>query len=120
MRRKEPPNFAGHFRITLWGCGTMCLEGGIVDLTTGGLLQIPYSQGPHGGWPKREQKWVVCYSAFGEHEKEVETRRDSRLLIVRCADVIGKDGSNYEHTFYFVLENNEFRKLGDTVGERVF
>lgn len=116
---KEPPNFAGHFRLTMWGCGTQCIEGGIVDLSTGQLLQIPYSEQPHSGWPTGEEKWVVCYSAFGEHEA-VETRRDSRLLIVRCADVIKKDGGSYEHTFYFVFERNRFRKLGDEVGERVF
>lgn len=116
---KQPPNFAGHFRAATWGCGTQCVKGGVVDLATGRLLQIPYSQRPRGSQPAGEEKRMVCYSAFGGR-KTVETRRDSRMLIVRCADVIGKDGGNFEHTFYFVFEKNRFRKLGDKVGDRVF
>jgi len=34
---KEPPNFAGHYRVAT-GLGTDCLEGGIVDLSTGQLM----------------------------------------------------------------------------------
>ena len=112
---KEPPNFARHFRVTSWGCGTQCVEAGIVDLLTGNLLRIPYSQQPHSGWPLGEEKWLVCYSAFPVDET-IRTRRDSRLLIVQCADVKGSDGI-CEHTSYFVFEKNRFRKVGDEVGD---
>jgi hypothetical protein len=98
------------------------VEAGIVDLSTGDLLQIPYSEKPHpmSGWPRGEEKWVVCYSAFGEN-KTVETRRESRLLIVRCGDAASKDDDgSYEHTSYFVFEKKRFRRVGDEVGERVF
>ena len=29
------PNFAGHYRLATWGCGTGCLNWGLVDLKTG-------------------------------------------------------------------------------------
>jgi hypothetical protein len=29
------PNFAGHYRLASWGCGTGCLNWGVVDLKTG-------------------------------------------------------------------------------------
>jgi hypothetical protein len=29
------PNFAGHYRLASWGCGTGCLSWGLVDLKTG-------------------------------------------------------------------------------------
>jgi len=29
------PNFAGHYRLASWGCGTGCLSWGVVDLKTG-------------------------------------------------------------------------------------
>jgi hypothetical protein len=101
------------------------VEAGIVDLSTGNLLQMPYSEKPHpiSGWPRGEEKWMVCWSAFRESETSdtIEMRRDSRLLIVRCADAGGKDDDGaHEHTTYFVLEKNRFRKVGDEVGERVF
>lgn len=47
---KEPPNFAGHYRVVTWGCGTDCLEGGIVDLSNGQLLSLPHSKDWPGKW----------------------------------------------------------------------
>jgi hypothetical protein len=32
---KEPPDFAGHYRVVKWGCGTCCSEFAILDLRTG-------------------------------------------------------------------------------------
>lgn len=32
---EKGPNFAGHFVIATWGCGTMCLAGAVVDSRTG-------------------------------------------------------------------------------------
>jgi hypothetical protein len=31
----EGPNFAGHFRVATWGCGTCCVDFGIIDLKSG-------------------------------------------------------------------------------------
>jgi hypothetical protein len=73
---KEPPNFAGHYRVATWGCGTDCLEGGVVDLSTGQLLPLPHSK----NWPG---KWGLCgFVTGGEFDQAVQTRPASRLLIV--------------------------------------
>ena len=32
---KEQPDFAGHFKIVRWGCGTCCSEFAVLDLRTG-------------------------------------------------------------------------------------
>jgi len=50
----QGPNFAGHYRIVTWGCGTACLELAIVDLETGrvffpGNLKRNYYQGVRDG-----------------------------------------------------------------------
>ena len=37
------PNFAGHFRVATWGCGTCCQSFGIVDLSTGAVWMPPFS-----------------------------------------------------------------------------
>jgi hypothetical protein len=29
---KHPPDFAGHYRFAIWGCGTRCVGGAIIDL----------------------------------------------------------------------------------------
>ena len=51
---KEPPNFAGHCRITFWGCGSQCGAGAVVDLQTGSVFPPPL--GAHGnGW----ERWII-------------------------------------------------------------
>lgn len=62
---------------------------------------------------------MVCYSAF--QPSGIESRANSRLLIVRCADVIGKDGGSYLRSSYFVYENHSFKKVFEEIGkDRVF
>ena len=117
---RRRPNFAGHYRITTWGCGTFCVAGGIVDLATGQLYPLPGSIGTTS-W----DKWIFCTSVFRAGDlatkKEVETRADSRLLIIRCADADGPDrGGSYDHTSYFAFEDNTFRKVAESTGSRVF
>jgi hypothetical protein len=42
---KEGPNFAGHFTIVQWGCGTGCLGFAIVDANTGNVFTPPFYVG---------------------------------------------------------------------------
>jgi hypothetical protein len=112
----QPPNFAGHYRIAIWGCGTQCLEGGMVDLVTGRVVELPSLSSLRGKGP---EYWRLCDSAF--QPSGIESRANSRLLIIRCANIIGKDGGTYLRTSYFVLENESFKKIGEVKGEeRVF
>lgn len=110
----QPPNFAGHYRIKIWGCGTQCLEAGMLDLATGRVIELPATE-QRKSW----EHWMVCYSAF--QPSGIESRANSRLLIVRCADVIGKDGGSYLRSSYFVYENHSFKKVFEEIGkDRVF
>jgi hypothetical protein len=110
----QPPNFAGHYRVAIWGCGTQCLEGGMIDLATGRVIELPTALRGKGG-----EYWMLCFSAF--LPSGIESHADSRLLIIRCANIIGKDGGSYLRTSYFVFENDSFKKIGEVKGEeRVF
>jgi hypothetical protein len=110
----QPPNFAGHYRIAIWGCGTQCLEGGMIDLATGKVIKLPTVERGKG-----LDYWMVCYSAF--QPSGIESRADSRLLVIRCANIVGTDGGSYLRTSYFVFENDSFKKVGEVKGEeRVF
>jgi hypothetical protein len=40
------PNFAGHYVIVKWGCGSPCLMAAIVDLKTGRVFPPPFHHGP--------------------------------------------------------------------------
>jgi hypothetical protein len=53
---KGPPNFAGHYRVEIWGCGSECISGAIVDLETGKVFSPPLPSGSTG----------LCTSAFAK------------------------------------------------------
>lgn len=42
---KGGANFAGHYAINWWGCGTNCIRIGIVDLKTGHAYLAPFYTG---------------------------------------------------------------------------
>jgi hypothetical protein len=85
----------------------------MVDLATGRVIELPTSS--HG---KDWECWMVCSSAF--HPSGIETRTDSRLLIICCANIAGKEGGSYLRTSYFVFENDSFKKIDEIKEARVF
>jgi len=40
---QQPPDFAGTQHLVTWGCGTGCIEGGLVDATSGRAHPLPFS-----------------------------------------------------------------------------
>ena len=92
---KEPPNFAGHYRLEVWGCGSNCRAGAVVDLKTGSVFPLPLAA--HGeGWGR----WRI---GSEEIERSVDSRPNSRLAIVSSRDI--------PDVYYFVWENNRFSQL---------
>lgn len=65
--RKEP-NFAGHYRVVTWGCGTDCHGFAIVDRVTGIAFTDPSIEYVAG--------------AMGNNEPRIDFRSNSRLLIL--------------------------------------
>ncbi|MBZ0262438.1 MAG: hypothetical protein K8F90_17775 [Hyphomicrobiales bacterium] len=67
--RDLPVNFAGHYVMVTWGCGTTCLDGGMVDARTGEASALPFP-----------------LDSFGSFEVDIAdpllTRADSRLVIM--------------------------------------
>ena len=102
---KEPPNFAGRYRFTTWGCGSECISGAIVDLATGEVFSPPL--------PKGGSSWMhfsVCQSAY--ENSGVEFQVESRLLILRCGlNYSERLEKNIPDTYYFVWEENRFRQI---------
>ena len=99
---KEKPNFAGHFRVVIWGCGSECIAGAIVDLQTGRVLAPP-SLGNPG-----ESHSSFCQSAYAP--SGVEYRVDSKLLIVRCGLNFNlRQNKNIPDTYYYAWEEERVR-----------
>ncbi len=85
-----------------------------MDLATGKVIKLPTVERGKG-----LDYWMLCYPAF--QPSGIESRADSRLLIIRCANIVRKDGGSHLRTSYFVFENDSFTKIGEVKGEgRVF
>jgi hypothetical protein len=39
---KKGPNFAGHYTVVVWGCGTSCAQVAIIDAITGRISDPPF------------------------------------------------------------------------------
>ena len=64
-----PPNFAGHYQLVQWGCGTECSAGAVIDALNGQVTFLPtaVTQGME--------------AAMDAKFKAVEFRADSRLIV---------------------------------------
>ena len=68
---RKSPDFAGHFRVARWGCGTCCQQFAVVDLRTG-LVSFPGFTVSCGLNPREPV----------QREAGLYYRADSRLFIV--------------------------------------
>jgi hypothetical protein len=85
------PNFAGHFIVTTWGCGTECIDGAIIDARTGRVFMLPFT--------------LCCWSpgTVDDNFKPVNYRLNSSLMILSAARN-EKDGDYATRAYRF--QNN--------------
>jgi len=108
---KHPPNFAGHYSVVIWGCGSGCLRSAVVDLQNGKVFSPPVtedSQEEDGG------RWWVS-GEFTFEPPPIITRANSRLLILRRRAV---EQYYPPEVFYFVWEDEKFKLVMHTIGGR--
>ena len=109
---EEPgPNFAGHYRVVTWGCGSGCLMMVVVDLRTGTVYRPPISAGTTGA-----DRIVI--PRLGTGWGDFDFRKDSRLFIMRTCPWGSPDpksplyrGREFCGSTYFVMEPQGFRLL---------
>jgi hypothetical protein len=95
-RAEGPPDFADHFAVARWRCGTDCQVVAIIDATTGAVHFLP----------------IVA-------EVDVSYVRDSRLMVVNPPDAIADRGWKIPDdcatwvpsTSYYEWTGTEFRLL---------
>lgn len=73
---KGGTNFAGHYIIAGWGCGTGCTNAAIIDARTGKVM-----------WPDELTNVDATYGD-GYSEVQLDFKKNSRLLIIH-----GRPGS---------------------------
>jgi hypothetical protein len=105
------PNFAGHYRVVNWGCGSGCLMMVVVDLKTGTIYPPPMSVGPTG-----EDRIII--PNLGNGWGDFDFREDSRLFIIKSCPWGSPDpksplyrGSRFCGTSYFVMGPTGFKMI---------
>jgi hypothetical protein len=88
------PNFAGHYFVMEWGCGSQCVMMAIADAKTGTVSGPPLSE--------KGSLWVPLDNLS---EMEIDFRRDTSLLVLRnaCRNFRKECG-----IYYFNWKDNRF------------
>lgn len=107
---KEMPgpgaNFAGHYIIVTWGCGSPCLMAAIVDLKTGRVYPPPFHHGP--GHSYFQVPWAFPMNP------PLSYKLDSRLLVANICEELQSEHSDGQTVYtskrcgahYFVMTDN--------------
>ena len=90
--KNQKPNFAGHYILTTWGCGTSCVMGAVIDAKTGLVYWWDFT--------------VCCWSFDVDDKFEpIEVRLNSNLIVFSGARN-EKEGDIGAHFYKF--ENGRF------------
>jgi hypothetical protein len=96
---RKGPNFAGHYTIAEWGCGSSCVSVAVIDAETGAVCEGPFGRLPNALLSYGE---ALQYDrdAKGEYQdEELSYRLNSRLFIARgCANDVNCAAYFYEWT----------------------
>ena len=79
----EAPDFAGHYKVVIWGCGTCCAEFAILDLKSGEAWFPPFFNAC--GYPPGSEV----------PDRALLYRADSRLFVAIGANNEGPWGIHY-------------------------
>jgi len=95
--KHKAPNFAGHYFVIYWGCGSQCVMMATVDAETGKVYDPPLSG-------VGSELYVPLDNLS---EMEIDFRPDSSLLVLRnaCQDFKNRKSCG---TYYFNWKNNHF------------
>jgi hypothetical protein len=94
-----PVDFAGHYIVAGWGCGTGCIYSGVIDTRTG-IVYFPIELAGLG----------VAFNETEYVDKPLEYRKNSRLLILRGSPgVMDNEADKPIGTYYYQWSNNRLR-----------
>ena len=92
---KEKPNFAGHYILTYWGCGTECIFPAIINAKTGQVYFFGFS---------------ISWNPLKFNGDPLPFQLNSKLIIV-TGSLEGPEATDSEGIFYYKWENNRLKLL---------
>jgi hypothetical protein len=105
---EEGPNFAGHYAVVGWGCGTSCVMFAIVDLKSGSVI-----------FPNDFTTVTGLHFEADEFEKAgsgpfwgLRYKLDSRLLVV--VGMLNED-TRREGAYYYLIEKSKLKRIFSVV-----
>jgi len=105
------PNFAGHYRVVIWGCGMSCVMFAVVNLKSGRVITPPDFSDVSGVFVYADD--FLARQSDPDSSGLVRYNAASKLLVV-IGDL--DEDESREGAFYFVLEGE---KLGLVHATRV-
>ncbi|NIE67376.1 hypothetical protein [Burkholderia sp. Ax-1719] len=91
---QEAANFAGHYRVAIWGCGTDCRMFAILDKNTGTAYTLPNVE--------------LIAGVMGNDEDRIAFRIDSRLLVI--AGELNDDDTQ-QGKFYYIWTGQRLKRI---------
>ena len=86
-------NFAGHYKLHTWGCGTGCLQTAFIDAKTGEVF-----------FPAELNGFIVCFyqpEAVESLEEALQFRQGSRLIVMSGYPVSERDKDAPKKGLYY-------------------
>jgi hypothetical protein len=105
---RKGPNFAGHYRLAIWGCGSSCVMFAVINLKTGQVITAEGLTSVSGDQLEAED---FLPNAGGE-SWGLRFKTGSKLLVL--VGTLDEDESR-EGAFYFVLQNEKLLPIYSTV-----
>jgi hypothetical protein len=105
---REKPNFAGHYILATWGCGTGCTEIAVIDAITGKVFHPPGARTNHIEDVDPEVLVEVRENERRADFGALRYRADSRLLILFGAPEGRADNQGIS---YFVWEDERLNRV---------
>ena len=86
-------NFAGHYKLHTWSCGTSCLQTAFIDAKTGAVF-----------FPKELNGFIACYyqpEAVENLEEALKFQRGSRLIVMSVYPTSERVKAEPKKGFYY-------------------
>lgn len=110
-QNRPGPNFAGHYIIIVWGCGSGCIRMAMTDAETGTVFMPPISE---GGFALP----MLVFPDSAGRAADFQYRKDSRLMIVRTTPHADRP-SALPYAFYYLWEGRHWTLLRQIRIERL-
>ncbi len=107
---REGPNFAGHYRIAVWGCGTSCAQFAVVNLKTGNVLTADGVSNVSYVDFAAEDFLPNVDNTFGGFR----FRKNSRLFVL--VGSLNEDDSK-QGAFYYIVKGEKLQLIHKTIAK---